>query len=204
MKRFSVLSLVIISVMVFSIAGCKKAEPPAEAPKPVVQPQAPEAAPAKGFSVTNGTLVKGGLGFILSAEKDKGAVAAKPTEKPYKSVITAKAKIKAAVPTGTRNGFIVFGEKPGEWTKAGVLIGGMKYGIDGPLVEKVEVPQKFDQNKVFDVELTVNLKGKTVTWKVDGVEVKTKLTKVPGSIGYVGYSAGNTKTEFSELQVSGN
>ncbi|MFZ2196371.1 MAG: hypothetical protein WAV13_01470 [Thermodesulfovibrionales bacterium] len=206
MKRFSVLSLVVSCAMIFSMTvfGCKKAEQQAEAPKSAEQGQAPAAEPVKGFSVTNGTLERGGLGYILSAEKDKIAVAAKPTGKPYKSVITVRARIKSALPDGTRNGYILFAEKPGQWTNAGILIGGMKYVIEGPSVSRAELPVKFDQDHVFDGEMVVNLKEKTVIWKVNGSEVKTKLTKVPGSINYVGYAVGNAKTEFSELQVSGD
>jgi len=206
MKIFSVVSLVVGIAMISLLTGfgCKKAEQSAEAPKSAEQAQTPAAEPVKGFSVTNGTLEKGGLGYFLSAEKDKVSVAAKPTGKPYKSVITLKARIKAALPDGTRNGYIVFGEKPGQWTNAGVLIGGMKYVIDGPSVSRAELPVKFDQDNIFDGELVINLKEKTVVWKVNGTELKTKLIKVPGSISYIGYAVGNTKTEFSELQVSGD
>lgn len=200
MKKLSVLSLVVISVMVFSIPACKKA---AEAPKPAEQGKAPAA--IVGFETMNGTLEKGGLGYILSSlEKDKLGVALKKTDTPYKNSLTIKGKMKSAQPSGTRNGYILFGESLSRFGQAGVLIGGMKYAISGHYAEKKEVPAKFDQNKVFDIELIINIKDKTVTFKVDGTEVKTKMNYRPKSVDYVGYAAANTKTEFSDLEVSGN
>lgn len=197
MKRFSVLSLVVSCALIFSIAGfgCKKAEQSAEAPKQS----------ELGFETVNGTLEKGGLGHILtSSEKDKSAVAVKKTDSSFQNVVIIKGKIKAALPLGTRNGYIVYGEGPSRLGQAGIRIGGMKYVVEGHYAEKKEVPAKFDPNKVFDIELTVNIKEKAVTLKVDGTEVKTKMNYRPKAVDYVGYAVANTKTEFSDLQVSGN
>jgi len=183
-KRVAVLSFWVCICLIFSFlsVGCKKGQ---------------------GFEVSDGTLEKSGMGYALSAEKDKAAVALKKIEPPFKNIMTVKGKMKSLLPYGTRNGYIVFGENPRKFAQAGIRIGGMMYVLEGHYVEKMEVPQKFDQKKVFDVELNVDMKGKTVTWKVDGTEVKTQMRYKPVSINYVGYMAGNTKTEFSDLQISG-
>lgn len=183
-KRVTVLSFWVCICLIFSFlsAGCKKGQ---------------------AFEVSDGTLEKSGMGYALSAEKDKAAVALKKIEPPFKNIMTVKGKMKSLLPDGTRNGYIAFGENPKKFAQAGIRIGGMMYVIEGHYVEKMEAPQKFDQKKVFDVELNVDLKGKTVTLKIDGNEVKTKMKYAPKSIEYVGYVAANTKTEFSDLQISG-
>jgi len=111
--------------------------------------------------------------------------------------------MKTPLTSGTRNGFIAFGAQS-EQVNAGVLIGALQYMIGGTLVAEVKETQKFDQNKVFDLDITVDFQKKTIVLKVDGKEVKTKITKVPPSIKYVGYMVGNSTTEFSDLQVSGD
>lgn len=202
MKKFSILSLFFGMTLIFSFgAGCKKAEQPVEAPKPTEQARA--LAPVEGFKVSGGTLEKGGLGYVLSSNKDKTAVALKKTNMPFKNMVKIKGQIKAALPSGIRNGFIVFGEKPEKLANAIIFIGAKSLVIQGPFVQKVEKPQNFDQSKVFDTELIINLSEKTVTWKVDGTEIKTRMKSRPASINYVGYSVWSTKTEFSELQIFG-
>ena len=211
MKRFSVLSLVVGVAMIFSTVGfgCKKAEQPSEPPKSVEQAQS-SAAPAAGeeLKVTSGTLEKGGLGYILTSDKDKAAVAMKKLDTPFKNIMKVKGQMKSTLPSGVRNGFIAFigdlGNKNQQFAKAGILIGRKMYTIDGAFVGKVEKPVKFEPGKVFDFELTVNLKEKTVNFNVDGQNVKTKMTSTPVSITRVGFAASNTKTEFSDLQISGN
>ena len=202
MKKYQVLSLVVSGAMIFSIAGfgCKKAEQPAEAPKAAEQAKQ-EQGPAEGYKVLNGTLEKGGLGFVLSADKDKVASATKKVS--YKNTLHVQCKMSSQVTGSARNGFIVFGDST-EQARAGILVGARQYMIDGSIVKEAKEQQKFDQNKVFELDVTVDLQKKTVVLKVDGHEVKTTITKVPAVISYVGYIAGNAKTEFSELQVSGD
>ena len=194
--------------MIFSTVGfgCKKAEQPTEAPKSAEQPKAP--VPVEGFKVINGTLEKGGLGVILTSEKDKAAVAMKKLDIPFKNIMKVKGQMKSALPSGVRNGFIAFtgyfSDKKAQGARAGILIGGKKFTIDGAFVEKIEKPHNFDQGKIFDFELTINLKAKNVSMKIDGETVTTKMTKAPLLISNIGFLAANTKTEFSDLQISGN
>jgi len=204
MKRFSVLSLVVGVAMVFSIAGfgCKKAEQPAEAPKSAEQVQAPVA--AEGFKAFGGTVEKGGIGFVLTADKDKNAIAVKKTEKSFKNTVLIKGQMKSALGSGVRNGMIVFGENPSKTASASVLMGAGTVGIKGLFIDKVEKKYKLDPGKVFDIELTVNLKEAKVSLKVDGNELTAKMKGKPASINYIGYGAWSTKTEFSELQISGD
>lgn len=204
MKKYQVLSLVVSSAMIFSIVGfgCKKAEQPAEAPKQAEQAQS-SAAPAavEGFEVSGGTLEKKGLGFVLTSEKGKHGIALKKLDKPYTKIIKVACKLKSSY-SGPRNGYIVIGENDKTLIKAGVLIGRKSFVIEGPLVKKIEVPQQFVQSKVFDVELVLNLEKKTVALKVDGQTITTEVTKIPASINYIGYSAWDSQTEFSDLQIS--
>ncbi len=206
MKKFSVVSVIVCGAMIlsFSASGCKKAEQPAEAPKPAAQA---ESSAIEGFKVNDGTIEKGGLGVILSSEKDKAASAMKKLDTPFRNAMTVKGQMKSAVPSGTRNGFIIFAgtsaDKKSQSAKAGILMGRMVYTIDGPLVAEVEKQDKFDQGKVFDYELTVNLKDKSVSLTVDGKKIATKMTSAPVSITHVGFVVSNTKTEFSDPQITG-
>jgi molybdenum cofactor biosynthesis enzyme MoaA len=157
-----------------------------------------------GFRISCGNFEKGGIGYVLSADKDKGVTASKKTEKSFGNTIKIKARMKSALNEGVRNGMIVFGENQEKLASAVIFIGSQTLAIQGPFIEKAEKPEQFDQDKVFDTELTVNLKEGTVTWKVDGSEVKTKMKEKPASINYIGYSAWNTKAEFSEPEISGD
>ncbi len=199
MKKFSFLSLIVFSVLVFSLSSCKKAEQPVEAPKPA------ERLPlVMGFYVTGVALDKAGTGYILSSStNDKMAWAIKKTDAPFKSIVTVKGRIKAGVPSGTRNGYIAFGENPRFLSKAGILIGGKMLKIEGHFVESVEKKEDFNQDKIFNFELTINLNEKTVKWKVDSAELKAKITHAPASINYLGYGVWQTKTEFSDLEILG-
>jgi hypothetical protein len=208
LKRVMFLSLVAGIAMFFLTAGfgCKKAEQPTEAPKSAEQPKAP--VPVEGFKVISGALEKGGLGVILSSDKDKVAVAMKKLDTPFKNTMKIKGQIKSASLSGIRNGFIAFSgyfsDKKAQGARAGILIGGKKLTIDGAFVEKIEKPAKFDQGKTFDFELIVNLKEKTVNFNVDGQTVKSRITNTPLSITHIGFVNSSTKTEFSDLQISGN
>lgn len=206
MKRYQISSLVVVVAMIFSVvgSGCKKAEQPAGAPKSAAQTQAPAPSTSYGFEVTGGRLQKGGIGFVLSTDKNKIALALKKTDMPYKKIVTVKGQIKnAMLPSGPRNGFITFGEGPGQLAKAGILVGAKSLEIEGPFVQKAGKKQNFDKKQVFDAELIINLSEKTVTWKVDGTAVKTQMTARPSSINYIGYAVWSTQTEFNELQISG-
>ena len=204
-KRF-LHGMAVICIVFSAIGmGCKKEEPKGQAPLPKT---AVKVGPVGGYQVISGTLEKGGLGFVLSSEKDKAGVAFKRVEPPFKNSVTVKGKMKAAVPSGVRNGFITFTgyfpDKKVRSSKAGILIGQKVYTIDGALVGKVEKPANFDQAKVFDLELTVSLKEKTVKFTVDGQSLKTKISEMPLSLTHIGLANSGTKTEFSELQISGD
>jgi hypothetical protein len=202
MKKYQVLSLVVSGAMIFSIAGfgCKKAEQPAEAPKQVEQAKQ-EIGPVDGFKVAGGTFEKGNLGFVLSADKDKMATAIKKAT--FKNTLHVKCKMSSPAVAGPRNGFIIFGDGSDQ-AKVGILVGARQYIIDGSMVKEVKELQKFDPNKVFELDITADLKKKTLVVRVDGHEMKTSITKVPASISYVGYATANAKTEFSDLQISGD
>ncbi len=92
-----------------------------------------------GYYVTAGMLEKAGMGFVLSSSTtDKMALALKKTDTSFKSIVTVKGQLKAGVPSGTRNGYIAFGENPRSLSKSGILIGGKMLSIPGPFVETVE------------------------------------------------------------------
>jgi hypothetical protein len=205
-KTYQVLSSVVSGAMICCIAGfgCKGAETPAEVPKSAAQTQAPAVSASYGFEVIGGRLEKGGIGYVLSADKDKTAFALKKTDMPYKNIVKIKAQIKNTIPSGPRNGFVYFGENPGLLSKAGILIGAQSLEIEGPFVQKAAKPQNFGEKQVFDIELIINLREKSVIWKVDGTEVKTRMTARPVSINYIGYGIWSTKTELSELRVVGD
>jgi hypothetical protein len=198
MKKISLLGLFSVLILILSIAGagCKKAGQSGESKS--------AAKIVDGFRVTGGNFEKGGIGYVLAADKDKGVTASKKTEKAFNNTVKIKARVKSALNEGVRNGMIVFGENQEKLASAVIFIGSQTLAIQGPFIEKAEKPEQFDQDKVFDTELTVNLKEGTVTWKVDGSEVKTKMKEKPASINYIGYSAWNTKAEFSELGISGD
>jgi hypothetical protein len=203
MKRISILSLVVIPVLIFSFSGCQKAEQQSGGVKSAGQTSAVD-----GFLVINGTLEKGGLGYILSSDKGKVAIAIRQLDPPFKNIMKVKGRIKSAVPSGTRNGFITFradfGDEKEQGAKAGILMANQMYTIGGAFVEEVAKPDKFDQDKVFDFDLTVNLKEKNVAFAVDGKNIVSRMTKTPVSITDIGFVNSGTKTEFSDLQISGD
>jgi ubiquinone/menaquinone biosynthesis C-methylase UbiE len=159
------------------------------------------------FNVVGGTLKRGKCDLILTSDKEKTAVAIKKIEASFKKVLTVKGRMKSALPSGIRNGFVAltgnFGDKNQQQVRAGILMGRMMFTIDGDFVEQVEKPQLFDQDKTFDFELTVNFKERTVSFSVDGQTVISRMTEVPLSITHIGFIASNTKTEFGEPQISG-
>jgi hypothetical protein len=165
---------------------------------------------AGGFRVTNGTLEKGGLDYILSSDKGNVAIAMKKLDTPFRNIMKVRGRIKSAVPSGTRNGFITFrgdfGDEQEQGAKAGILIGREMFTIGGAFVEEVTKtkPDKFDQGKVFDFDLTVNLKEKSIAFAVDGKNIASRMTRTPVSITDIGFVNSGTKTEFSDLQISGD
>ena len=111
--------------------------------------------------------------------------------------------MKSSLNSGVRNGQIVFGEKPAQLASAIVFIGAQTLAIQGPFIDKVQTPVKLDASKIFNIDLTINIKAGTVVWKVDGTEIKARMKYKPASINYVGCRAWSTTTEFSELHISG-
>lgn len=208
MKKYQVLSLVVGVAMVFSIAGsgCKKTEQQTEAPKPAEQAQTQPLAQiaVEKFKVFGGKFEKGGIGAVLTAEKDKGATALKKTERSFKNVVKIIGQIKSSESSGVRNGAIVFGENSKKMANAAILMGAGVIDLHGAFIDKVQKAYKADAGKVFDVELTINIKEGTVVWKVDNNEITAKMTSKLASIDYIGYNAWSTKTEFSGLEISGD
>jgi hypothetical protein len=157
-----------------------------------------------GFFVSTGTLEKGGIGYVLSSASDKTAIALRKTDTSFKNVLVIKGRIKAALASGVRNGRIVFGENNDKLSNAVVFIGTPSLSIQGPAIDKVQKPAKFDKGKILNMDLSVNIKNGTVVWKVNGNEITAQMKNKPASINYIGYGAWNTKTEFSDLQISGD
>jgi hypothetical protein len=192
-KTFSTLGLLVAVILVFSLvgAGCKKGGHKG----PLIK---------YGFQLSNENFKKGGIGFILTAKKNENAIALKKTDRPFRNLVTIKGQIKTALSSGAGNSRIVFGENPGQLSSADIFVGPPALAIQGPMVEKVQLPATFAPEKILDVDLTINIKEGTVAWKVDGVEIAAPMKAKPAAISYIGYGVMGTGAEFSELQITGD
>ena len=148
------------------------------------------------------------LGYDLTADGQGYAVRKLP--QPLTGLITLHCQLQTKRGRGTRNGLVCFGPsgKSDELLKVGVYIGASQLVIlrgkfGGSEENILRQPLKFDQSKLFDVTIHLDLNAKTIRLVVDGEELTGELPESWQSIAYVGYNLNSTETSFSPLEVSG-
>jgi len=153
------------------------------------------------YDVLSGAMVKGGIdgGYILKSD-DTSFVAMRNTRKIYTDRAVFKVKMKAHQQADPRNGFIRLITDKGQTIEAGILIGSDKYHLGGSAVAKQEIAVKFDKNKLFTIELIIDIKKKEATAIIDGKILKSEITQQFKEIKWIGYVGYNTQTEFTEIE----
>ena len=165
---------------------------------------------APGFDIVRGCTVKPAkLGHDLETAGEGTALRKCPA--PFTKRVVLRTKLRTCLKRedGWQNGFLAFGDsgKDDELVVAGIYIGGLRVSIfDGLSTSggpNVSEPAQFDRQRTFDVEVTVDLKARTVALKAAGVEIRKPLPKSVRAVRYVGYHAMQTRTSFSEITMSG-
>jgi hypothetical protein len=154
------------------------------------------------------------LGYALRTRPQQVGFALKKLKEPLARKATFTLKLRTMVKEDEqgrfRNGFLVFGDRPdvAELVQCGLYLGGQRlYSIRRPasagagdIAEALDA----DTNQVFDLVVTYDPATRKVTMTVGVKTVEAFLSRPLGPIAYVGYSASNTVTAFSEVQVSGS
>lgn len=171
--------------------------------KPIGPVKHPDFAWAQDVRIT-----RSDKGYRLKGRNDGFAL--KKTARPLRRRATFRCKIKSALTTGMRNGFIVFGadKTPESLIKCGVLIGAgditiMHGSLNDTSDRIVRTSVDFDKSKTFDVTVRVDLEARQITLIVDGQEITAKIRKEWNEINYYGYVAYQTETLFSPIEMAG-
>lgn len=163
--------------------------------------KAPQQKNFEQYDVLHGNMAKGGIdgGYILKSD-DTSFLAMRNTKKIYTDKAIFRVKMKAHRYEDPRNGFIRIITDMGQTIDAGVLIGAGKYLLHGSAVAKQEISVKFDKNKLFTIELIIDIKKKEATAIIDGKKLKSKITQQFNEINRVGYVGYTTQTEFTDIE----
>ncbi len=155
-------------------------------------------------------LTKGPLGWKLATSGSHVDVSLKKTPKAYRNRAVFKLRLQAAVETGARNGFFVFGSgpAPADRMRCGVYIGAGTYAIEkgtDATQEGTVVKASFDHRKVFDVSVTVDIRNRKVEMSVDGKPaLSAPLAPRIKQVTHFGYGCwSTTETHFSDVSISG-
>lgn len=153
------------------------------------------------YDVIKGEMLKGGIsgGYILKSD-DTSFLAMRNIQKKHTDKVSFKVMMKAHQQKGTRNGFIRARTDADQIIEAGVLIGAGKYVLSGNAVEKQEIAVKFDKNKLFMIELVIDIRNKEVTARIDDKALKSKIKAQFKEIKRIGYFGHKAQTEFTEIE----
>ena len=66
-------------------------------------------------------------------------------------------------------------------------------------MDRKEIEVGFDKNKLFAIELVIDIKKQEAIAIIDGKVIKTRIKKKFKTIDRVGYVGYKTKTEFTEI-----
>ena len=75
--------------------------------------------------------------------------------------------------------------------------------VEGPMSDNATAQESFDaaQNKIYDIEVSVDLGSGQVTMKADRTTVATTLRKPPEEITYVGYGVLRSAAAYREVKT---
>ncbi|MCB1078854.1 MAG: hypothetical protein KDM64_13625, partial [Verrucomicrobiae bacterium] len=159
--------------------------------------------------VAHGKVVKSPIGYRIGADAKEFAVALNELEKPVTERATWTFQMQAAKgfdqPQYYRNGFFVFGDGA---DSESLVACGIQFiqGIavlfegtpNGKSLAKGELSG--DLNRVFDVEVSVDLAQQTVTLKAGSQTVTGPLKRRLAAVSHVGFGAWNAVTDFGSLE----
>lgn len=159
-----------------------------------------------GFYIADDAeMKKTDFGYEIAA-KDGMAKVMKKAEVPFTKKVTFTCKLKSPAQKGARNGAIIFTGHPkgASITTCSILLGGKKLYVSGANVKKSikELPN-LEMDQTFELRVTVDLAGKTVSMTANGETVTAPITGQVDQIAFYGYGANKTTTAFSEIEVSG-
>jgi len=146
------------------------------------------------------------LGYRLSANSKQLGLAVKKPPAPLRGKINLKGRLQCAGGE-FKNGFFVFGDGPDEknLVKCGLrFIQGKAVIVEGPLDGAVagEKDLPLDENKVYEILVTIDLASGQVTMKTGKTTVTATLDRRPKSITHIGYAVLNAVTDFSPMETS--
>ena len=156
-----------------------------------------------------GTITKSPLGYTLTTKAE--ATALKKAPKPFTKRAVFQLKLKTGLKReeGWQNGFLALSGsgKDNDLVVAGVYIGALRTAIFNGLStsggKQMSEPAQFDRQKTFDVKATADLRKRTLTLEAAGITLTKPLPSSLKAIRYYGYHAIQTKTSFSEINVTG-
>ena len=152
------------------------------------------------------------LGYRVQTPSGQVGLAIKKLSTPLTKRATFRLKLRmipkdaSARPPG--NGFLVFGAaaEDARLVKCGLRNAGQQTMIvQGPLLsgKSKSQPVKSKTNQTMDLKVDVDLDKQTVTMRLLGKTVETKLTDSLNAITHIGYAVHSVACEFSAIEVSG-
>ncbi|MCB1230079.1 MAG: PQQ-binding-like beta-propeller repeat protein [Verrucomicrobiae bacterium] len=164
-------------------------------------------------TVTDGKVVASELGYRLGADPQKVGLALQELDQP----VTGKASwhfqmqgpAEFGQPAYYRNGFLVFGDgaEEAKLVKAGIqFVQGKAVVFEGAPpgkgVKRADVTG--DVDRVFEVNVAVDLEKQEVVLEIGGKKITRPLTEKLAKISHAGFATWNAVTDFSPLERVGD
>ena len=157
--------------------------------------------------VVRATVTAADLGYYLYSDQQQMGLALKKLTQPLAGKIKLTTRMRIAPEGQIRNAFLVFGDAPDE---ARLVKCGLRYQlekaviVEGPMSDNVTAQESFDadQDKIYDMEVSVDLRSGQVTMKAGQATVATTLKTPPAQISFVGYGVLKSAAEFSEVETA--
>jgi hypothetical protein len=147
------------------------------------------------------------MGYHLLATGEPMGFALKKLPAPLAGRIGLKVRMRVTAGGSTKNGFLVFGDRPEE---AALVKCGLRFLmkkamiVEGPLEggKAVQESCAADAAKVHEIDVTVDVPAGRVTMKTGATMVTATLAHRPAAISYVGFGALKAAADFSPIEVS--
>ena len=161
----------------------------------------------RDFQLINSTLRLSNSGLLFSTkDKDTGYALQKLGKPASKSVFTFSVK-RAQGPSGKGrhgNAFFACGasDRPEDLIECRLYYGGRSsLMISGSPVEHAEEKASFNRQAVFEVTVTVDCVGRTVTFETAGKKLTSRITGPVEAITHYGYGGANSDNYFTDITV---
>lgn len=157
--------------------------------------------------VVRATVTASDLGYYLYSDQQQMGLALKKLPQPLAGKVTLRTRMRVVPDGQIRNAFLVFGDAPDE---ARLVKCGLRYLlekaviVEGPISDNATAQESFDadQDKIYDMEVRVDLRSGQVTMKAGKTSVATTLKTPPVEISYVGYGVLKSAAEFSKVETA--